>query len=411
MATRVRKLAKETGQPGEHLLGVLRALGYRQYRSVEDMLSQDVVAKLRRALRAGVAPEGGGAPAAAEVSQRSEIERLAQGDLDVMGRLMPQVRPLEDRGGAPGGSGHPDLGGRGADAARARPSAPVESNSPVYASAMSDREAAIQSRERTLEHARRRLEEERRHLETERERVEALRVAVEQEREALDERRDSLDALQEALQEERRILSADREAVRASSTASLVSLLEARGLRGIDEFERAIVGLARARRLQEVLLTLGTDQPRQVRRLLDDHVLLTGPHPPEALQARSDALVCVGSERAEVPDASDLARLGERLSDALLLSGLQALRVVGGRPILFRLLQDALDPRVSITWALGTPRSVPAAREDVSEADLVVLWGVEEAPEARALYDAARPEVLRSRAPDLSRLVHEIATR
>jgi len=181
----------------------------------------------------------------------------------------------------------------------------------------------------------------------------------------------------------------------ASSSASLVSLLEARGLVGVDEFERAVVALARARRLQDVLLTLGTDEPRTVRRLLAEHLLLTGPQPPEALAARNEAMVCVAPERAEIPDAPVLARLGERLSDAMLLSGHRQLRLVGGRAAVVRQLQDVLDDRIALTWAPGQTRTPASAQQDVASADVVVLWSVDEEDEARALYDAARPVVVR----------------
>lgn len=417
MAIRLRKLAREIRREPADLLGILHALGYRRYRTVDDMLTDDIRARLLRAVRAGVEPELVSDAAQPEAPKGSELERLASGDGDLMGGLMRGVTPLDRPASSPSSAGGSPSSSRshasGAKASRAPSSVRVGGNAsgPTSGAALDDRAAMLDSRERTLELSKRRVEDAQRQVEEERGRIEALRVAVEQERASLQDRRRSLDALRAALDEERDALAEEGRSRDAAPTASLVSLLEARGLRGADEFERAIVGLARARRLQDVLLTLGTDDARALRRLLDDHLLLTGPHPPEGLAARSEATVTVAPDRAEVPDATDLARLGERLSDAILLDGWRSVRLVGGRSTLVRLLKDALDSRITLTWSPGTLRTVAAARADVSDADVVVLWGVDEEPGATALYDAARPVVVRTGASDLSRLIQDIVGR
>lgn len=397
MAVRVRKLAQRLQRSPDELLGVLRAIGYRRYGSAEDMLPSDAEQKLRQAIARGVQPAGGGTDSAVptpEADPGSDIERLADGEFDVMDAIMRGVTP----------------GRRSARASAApRPADPVAPVSDASLTArervVADREALVASRERTLDNERARIDAERADVEAGLRRIDALRTAIEQERAELDQRRRSLDDLAAALSAEREALSARTSVAAPRTDEELVTLLGERGLRGADEFRRALVALAQSRRFHDVVVTLRTDDPDGWRALLGKHLLLAGPNPPDALQRGADAWISVAPDRAEVPDADALKRLGARLSDELLLAGLRRIRLVGGRPSLVRMLQDALDDRVSLVWVAGGGRSVAAARDDVADADVVVLWDEPEDPQARALYDAARPLVVRATGASLGGLV------
>ena len=48
MAIRVRKLAKELNRSPTEVLGVLHAIGFTRFRNVNDMLSDQIVSRLKR---------------------------------------------------------------------------------------------------------------------------------------------------------------------------------------------------------------------------------------------------------------------------------------------------------------------------------------------------------------------------
>ena len=51
-----RKLAKELNRSAAEVIGVLHALGYQKYRSPEDLISDQVEARLRKGIQSGVTP-------------------------------------------------------------------------------------------------------------------------------------------------------------------------------------------------------------------------------------------------------------------------------------------------------------------------------------------------------------------
>ena len=87
MGVRIRKLAREVNRSPWDVLGVLHALGYRRYKSPDDMLSGPALARLRNGLRDGVAPVP--VPGRREASGTSE--RVAKASSDLMSQVIPGV--------------------------------------------------------------------------------------------------------------------------------------------------------------------------------------------------------------------------------------------------------------------------------------------------------------------------------
>lgn len=375
MAVRIRKLAKQLGKPPTELLGVLHALGFSKYRSPEDMLSEVVTSKLRKGLAEGVRPlpvevtgarkpKGGG------------LEALAEGGADVMSQLVPGVV----RSGAPAPRPAPPK-------PAPRPPAPAARNTPVAAPAP-EAPPADPTTQRlasaALESQRRALASERAAFEAERAQVEASRRRIEERERLVDSRVAALEDLEASLAAERRALAAERKTAgegaseaMGSNLPSLMDLLEARGLRGADEFERAIVALARGRHLDDALWTLRVESANVLERVLTEQlILVSGQVPPQL--SKGAAVVSVAPDRAEVPDAGALARSLDALGGALLLRGWRRVLVVGGRARWRRLLDDGLDERVTMRFVPSGPRAEEAVRADAAWADLIVRWAVDD---------------------------------
>jgi hypothetical protein len=189
-----------------------------------------------------------------------------------------------------------------------------------------------------------------------------------------------------------------------------VDLLEERGLRGLDEQERAIGALAQARVLRDALWSLRVEQPEGLRKLLSERLVLVDGPPPESV-SRAHATVSVAAERAEVPAAAALQRLLAQLGERLLLAGLRRFVVVGGKAVWHRLLKDHLDPRVELRSQVARSRDAAQAASDLERADLVLLWGVDVSPAAHAVYTAARAEVIEVDDCGLGELVAAVVSR
>ena len=99
MAIRVRKLAKELNRDAAEVLGVLAAIGITRYRSPEDMLTGPIEAKLRAAMRSGVAPVAvvpeavRKAPVAAPPAPRPSQEALLTAPKRAVPKPAPGPRP------------------------------------------------------------------------------------------------------------------------------------------------------------------------------------------------------------------------------------------------------------------------------------------------------------------------------
>jgi hypothetical protein len=405
MAVRIRKLAREVERNPADVIGVLHALGFTKYRSPDDMLTPEVEAKLRRGLQKGVRPIEVPGVGAASTRPAEVVE--AVGGADLMASLVPGVVPVGGRARpvarvevAPVASA--DAAPRGA-VARApavaavvppRPAARPMEVDPAEAAVLATERAALDSLRRSLASERGVVEAERAQLE-----VDAARLAARER--SLAAQQESLRELQAMLERERASLDAERaslDALRSRSAAQLgvglEDLLEARGLRGMDEYERAIVVLAQQRSLRDVLWTLRADAPDQLRRILDERLVLVSGGAPEAA-TRGAAAVAVAPERAEVPDAATHDRMLARLGESLLLSGWRRLLVVGGRPRWQRLLRHGLDARIEVRVVPEGARGAEAASDDVRWADVVVLWDARVGEAAERVYAAGRSTLLR----------------
>jgi hypothetical protein len=276
---------------------------------------------------------------------------------------------------------------------------------------------ALQAERAAIESLRRGLESERAVVAAERAEVEEDRRSYEAQVRALDGEREALSRLGEALHVERSALEVEREALmgrverqRQRTGATLQELLEERGLRGSDEFERSIIALAQSRLLREAIWTFRVDSPEVLRKLLSERLVLVDGAPAEAI-SRAGPTVVVASERAEVPGAAALGRMLANLGEAMLLNGMRRVVLVGGRPTWHRVLREGLDPRLDLRSVAAKVRDAIQASTDVVGADLVVLWGVELVPAARAVYTGSRAVVIEVHEGGVGELIQTVITK
>lgn len=434
MAVRVRKLAKELNRSPAEIIGVLHAVGLTRYRSADDMLPSQAEERVRLGVRRGVTPLH------VELLERpDEVVGGARGDADdMMARLVPGVvragakgpapRPLPV---APPSPPAPQVASRPTPAVRTLAQRPSDLRAPSAAEEAprsmgweGSRGISLDAELRTIAAERAAIDSHRRGLDSERAILAAEQQALELDRQryeaqlrAMDGERAALDALSAALEVERAALAAERDALtsqvsraRAAGGVALVDLLEDRGLRGLDEQERAIGALAQSRVLRDALWSLRVEQPEGLRKLLSERLVLVDGPPPESV-SRAHATVSVAAERAEIPAASALQRLLAQLGERLLLAGLRRFVVVGGKAVWHRLLKDHLDPRVELRSQVARSRDAAQAASDLERADLVLLWGVDVSPAAHAVYTAARAEVIEVDECGLGELVAAVVSR
>ncbi|MCB9688549.1 MAG: hypothetical protein H6735_26160, partial [Alphaproteobacteria bacterium] len=333
MALRVRKLARELERSPEDVLLLLKDLGYERYRTPEDLLTDDVVARARKAARttpprARVAATARSAPPAPRSKPPIEADLMAQ---LVPGAVRTGARPV----------------------ARTAPPlpAPPRGRGPVLAEERAD--------------------EARGALAAERERLERARAELAAERAALADERDRLLAERDALRLERDTLErAVAERDRTVRERSVLGLLEARGLSGTDEAERAVAALAQHKELGRLLGGLTPIDPEGFRRLLADRLLLVAGPPPEGV----GAAVQVAEDRADIATGPELHRRIARIGQGLLLEGCRRVLVAGLSPRLHGLLREHLDPRVELAFRPGGVRDEAGIRADLERGDLIVTW-------------------------------------
>ncbi len=432
VGVRVRKLAKELRRTPAEVLGALHALGFERYKTSQDMVSDSIVAKVRRELRTGrevvpVAPRDGKPRVAASSASRSD---------DLMSQLVPGVvkaaRPSQRQQGAVVESrARRDAGAQAVTASSPAP----EPESGAGNDAM-----------RAISRARERLEQTRSHLRDDREALEAARVrlaaeesefrermvleqaALDAEREALEAERGALEARWTELSEQERWLEArkgridalkvttdereaasraeakDVERARQALGPTLGAMLEARGLRGRDESERALAALARVHLLRDLLPFLRVSNADALGALLRRHLVLVGGGASDAPEG--SATVVVAPERAEIPAGTELDALMRRVGERLLLNGLRRVVFVNVPPRWQKQIADRLDARVESRFrSSGVLRDRQAAEGDVTRTDAVVLVDVACSPEADDVYATGRATVLRLEAQSLGALL------
>jgi hypothetical protein len=378
VAIRLRKLARQLDRSPEELVALLSSLGFDKYRSADDMIPEPTADAIRDAWRGAVRA------APAPVLPRRPVPAPSN---DLMGRLVPGVARI--------------------DAPRtASPPAPTSASPPPAASA-----AAVTGRATSPSPPAAPPPDPD---------VAALRAALDAERAALVRARATVDAEREAvatvrseLEDERRRLSDERRAVEHErgrlrevelrlahrseddqGAVALPFLLARRGLRGADEFERAIGALAQRGQLRHVLESLRCDQPERLADLLAQRLILVGGEAPDGLPALL-AAVAVAPDRADLPGKVHLDRALSRFGEILLLHGLRRVVIVGGRPAWHKVLRDGLDPRVELRFPVPKIRTAQDAAADVDRSDLVVLWDVDVEPDAAPVYAESRGWIVR----------------
>jgi len=390
MATRVRKLARELHGTAGDVLGVLRDLGLERYRSPEDMLPAAAVDKVRGAWRKAKR----GPPVAVAAPTPSRRGRPRQVPDDLMSQLVPGVVPVARQKSAP-------------VPARRRVDASLEEIAD-QPETIPDR-AAVEADRAALETDRAVLETDRAALETDRAALETDRAALEDARSLLEQQLADVETRSEALEERRSaILEAEERAkVAGFQSASLTEVLEDRGLRGVDEFERSLGALAQAWRLRELLPFLVTQNRVAMLEALRESLVLVGGDVPEALP-RGRAGVQVAPDRGELPGWESLRRDMGRVGELLLLNGLCRVVVVGGHPTWQRLLREGVDDRVDLRFQQAAPRAGEEAESDLGRIDAVVFWGVEVPEELESAYAGSRLLVVKVGGDDLPGLARVV---
>jgi hypothetical protein len=341
MGLRVRKLAKELRRSPSELLGHLQTMGYLKYQSPEDMLADSVVSKLRRTL-----PKGNYRP-------RAELRTGENaGQTGLMGKLVPGVVRLE-------------TGGQGSSASRAKASVPLTARAPASTpkalgleadkalgleadkalSLAADRALDLEAERAALVLDLKKLQSEQSSLAAER-----ANLAAERERVA---KREGLLKEQERVLEVERSAFADRVAEDTSPNPMLFSLgqaFEERGLIGVDEFERALGGMASARVLREIVPHLYVQDQEEVGRILRQRLRLVGGEPLHFLESFF-GMVSVSDDRAEMDGQKRTRSAVEALSESLLLNGVSTVTLVVECPEVFRCVQEYLDERITLRGA------------------------------------------------------------
>jgi len=347
VAIRVRKLARELKRTPGETLGLLHQLGFPRYKNPNDMVTDPIAHKARAAARQGVrAPELPVTPSRAP----SSTPAPAPAPDDVMAQLVPGVVPA-------GRSSSPSTGGSTPPRSAPSRSAPPPARSappPARSAPPQPTPAAPPPAPAPVE-------------------VPAPSASL-------------AEAERAELQRQIRELTAERDALAARvdelapladqhpDGVSVASLLDARGLRGPDEGQRALAELATSRAARSLLASrLGPAAAAQLQSELAKLVLLDGAKPEEL----SVPAVAVAPERAEAPGEASLARLLSRVGEQLLLSGFRRLRFVGVPPRWHEPIRHRIDRRVVLTFTPGGPRDGNRAGVDAAAVDVVVYVGVE----------------------------------
>jgi hypothetical protein len=409
MAVRVRKLAKDLQRTPAVVVGILHALGHTRYRSADDMLPAAIEEAVRRGLVRGVRPVEvvllDAPPARSTASEPTVAD-------DLMARLVPGVARPGARPAAPSPARPSD----GPPVAVPSTIDPARGVGPAGAMRSASGPSGLEAELRRLETERASLDSHARRLASERAVLQAERAAFAEEQAAwsdrllaLDEERVALRDLAEVLASERAALDAERASVstlaeraRGQAGTDLVALLVERGLRGVDEQERALGALASSKSLRDVLPALKVVRVDEVRKVLRDRLVLVEPSVADPTAVGG---VAVAPERAEIPAPAILAQRLSQLSERLLLAGLRRVVVVGGKPAWHRLLRDGVDPRIELRTVTGQTRDGAQAAHDVERGDLVVLAGVDVSASAQSIYNASRAEVVSVTADTLGDLV------
>ncbi len=356
MGIRVRKLARELRQTPRDVLQLLKSLGFERYQSPEDMISDTVAARVRSGA-AKPSTKGHRAPDPALALPRPRPATAAPpSNGDLMAQLVPGVkrsRPDQRTSGNVAAAEEAALQKKRADLVRA--------------------EAALRAEREALEARSRELDAREATLATETTRLEAMSNAM-------DAREVELSRAREAFESARATFVAEQQLrVQAASKSNVVAVLRERGLRGLDEAQRALGALANAHALGPIVKDLAVADEEALRKLLDDRLVLVGGDIPEGLALPA---ISVSPDRADLPGAETLAKAAGKLSEQLLLCGFRAVTIAGMPPRWHGLVRALVDRRVALTFV--PPPSEGPNPPGPSEAWLA--WGAPQAEDATRTY-------------------------
>lgn len=369
MGIRVRKLARELKTSPERVLSLLQQLGYARYRSPEDMVSDVVAGKIRAASRSSDQPPRAPDPARFPPPTASPRQSPRGTPGDVMASLVPGVvrTPTSEPGLRTGAQPAPAL---------------VAEQLAVDRRQLAEAQQQLASDRQQLAKAQQQLAADQQRL------AEAQQQLTEaQEQLAADQQQLAEARLARAQQPEGAQPLAEQGAGTAEAEprpergAALLDLLYERGLRGIDEAERALGVLAGTRSLGRLLEGVWVRESEGLARVLEDRLVLVGGALPEALELPA---VIVSADRGDLPGGDTLVRRCRAVGEQLMLLGLTRVVLIGVAPRWHALLRAGIDPRVHLLFR-STVKEL--TRE---EADAVVIWGSELVPEAaqQALAEA-----------------------
>ena len=324
MAVRLRKLARELGRTPADVLGLLHLLGFKRYKSSEDMVSDSIAAKARAAVRSGMRADPIEPAAVAKRSAKKAVKPAAP---DLMAGLVPGVVRQ-------GQSVPATRAPKPADPAPAVPIEPAPEVS-VKASIGVSREAHEAA-------------------------VGALQVEVARLKAEVGRLTEALSsALSEASE------------VEAEALVPVVEILVERGLQTPAEWGLALEALAAQHSLNAE--NLAGREPGELRQALATRLVLFGGDVPRSLVGVAG--IAVGLDRADLPGASALKRSVERAGEELMLSGCRRVRALGVPPQWHALLSESMDPRVQLEISAMGSHSVASAQRDASNTDVLWLWG------------------------------------
>ncbi|MEN0063534.1 MAG: hypothetical protein AAGA48_15395 [Myxococcota bacterium] len=346
MGIRVRKLARELRTSPRDVLQLLKSLGFERYQSPDDMISDTVAARVlsqspgastpAHALRAGDP---------ARSRPRPPSPPPATGN-DVMAQLVPGVtrtRP-DQRSGSLRAAEESALQRQRTEVAR--------------------QEASLKARQESLDGRERAVEAREAQVQAEALRVEALLESVDQ-REAL------LVSEQTAFEEARKAFVAEqqlRAEVAAATTANVVELFRERGIRGMDEVQRALGALANGHVLGPFVRELAVQGDEAFRQLLAERLVLVGGEIPEGLTGPA---VSVAPDRADVPGAAVVRKSVGKLGEQWLLHGFRSVTIAGMPPKWHGIVRAMVDPRVTLSFA----PSSPGLPERLGPSEAWFVWG------------------------------------
>lgn len=351
MATRVRKIAKELKLTPDAVLGLLRALGYDRFRKTEDMVSDKVLRQLKAGIRDGLKPVnldwGKSVPEASKPAPIAGIaaKRVSFGDDHLDMSLTDFISAGTNK--------------RDPVKTVSRPAVPKGEPVGVPMPARKPEQEFLLS-----------------------EATHRLNVLTEENQGLLDtigqlrqENANLTTSLEEASQ-------SIHEAQETSQSVLLSDALHQRGLRGLDEMERAMEALLRLRIGRQWMSTIEVNDPATFGTLLHEKfVLVEGES--ESLSRYGKVAVIVSGDRAERVGDETLRTAVDNISEGFLLLGLRKVLIFGKSCEELRFLRDYVDSRIHLFFKVIPAVMGEALQEELGRYDCVVLWEqIEEEPQA-----------------------------